>query len=123
MNKIQKHFIDLIYEDLVREYPTMKNEPTSKIYRFIFKNERNNTGQFNLRLSLLGFTFLSKRIKFFNFTIKDEKMGMKELIWLDRTQKYPYHYNDTSKTFYTASPNLSMLLKLSDCSFEAIIKN
>lgn len=122
MNKTQKVLIDLIYEELVREYLILKEKTLSAICRYIFINERKNSGYNNLRLTVLGFSFISKHIKFYSFTLDDKKLGAKEFIWLERTQKYPYHYNENSNIFYTACPNLSMLLKLNNGNFDTIIK-
>lgn len=117
MNKIQKTILDLIKEQILADYPTIKDRSDTQILRLIFKNYRENTGVNNLNLSVIGYTYLKDKIKFYDFYLYGKHLTNKHIIWLDRTQKYPYYYNELLETFSTSCSNLAMHLKLSDGAF------
>ena len=114
MNKTQKIVFDLIKDAILHDYPMIKDKSNVQLARLIFKNYRENTGYNNLNLTIIGYNFLKDKIKFYDFNLYNTPFTTEHIIWLDRTQKYPYHYNEFSNIFSTSCLNLSMQLKLSD---------
>lgn len=95
----------------------VKDRSNKQMLRLIFKNYRENTGVNNLNLSVVGYTYLKNKIKFYDFYLNNKPFTTNHIIWLDRTQKYPYYYNEVLETFSTSCSNLAMQLKLSDGAF------
>lgn len=109
--KINQHLLllSLVRSDIVNDFPDLKTKLHNALLRMIFRNYRAGKG---IHLSEFGFTYMSKKIKFWSFELGENKPTTKHFIFLERSEKYPYYYQKDN-IFFTACPNLAMLLKLS----------
>lgn len=109
--KINNHILllKLIREDIISDFPDLKTKSHNSLLRMIFKNYRAGKG---IHLTEFGFTYMGKKINFWSFSFGEKFLNTRHFLFLERSEKYPYHYNIRENKFYTTSPDLAMLLKL-----------
>ena len=117
MNNLQQAIFNMIEEDLYKEFPQIKECNKHSLVKTIFKNHRENSDCLSIRLTIVGYNLLKTKIKFYDFSFDDIPFTTRHILWLERTQKSPYYYNEFTKNLSTSSEHLALHLKVSDRHF------
>lgn len=123
-NNIYSTILDLIKHDLYTDFPEIKEYSQNKLFRTIIRNYRpRNQGGRGLYLSVLGFTYLSKKIQNWSFDYIDRDFTNHHILFLERSERYPYYYSGMTQTFHTFCPKLAFRLKIANGDLNIFIKS
>lgn len=116
MNKIQ--LLRLMEKSLQGNPINLPADNDIDNLKIVFQNHKNSSCK---RLTDYGLVLMKMCFESFEIEIKESKISTKLLIWLKRSQTFPYHINKKILTLF--DEEWSFKLKLSDGNYQVFTKN